>query len=270
MKYFQATVLLICILLSASSTLTAQQKVKISTKYGDMIAVLYDQTPKHRDNFIKLVKEGFYNQTLFHRVIKNFMIQGGDPASKNASADQQLGNGGPGYTIDAEINAELFHKKGALAAARLGDQINPKRESSGSQFYIVQGQVYPKTQLEGMQKQLKQNAQNNAFKAFLNNPENKSYLDRYIALSKAQDKEGIAGFIKEITPLTKPTKDATMSVAQIEAYSSLGGTPHLDNQYTVFGQIIEGLEVIDKIASVETKSGDRPVKDVAMTISLIK
>lgn len=188
----------------------------IKTNKGDITIRLYDETPLHRDNFEKLVKEGFYTDLLFHRVIKSFMIQGGDPDSKGAAPGVQLGQGGPGYTIPAEIKPNLIHKKGALSAARLGDQMNPQRASSGSQFYLVQGQVYTEAQL-------------------------KTFETNY-------------GF--KFTP------------QQIEAYTTVGGTPHLDNQYTVFGEVVEGLDVIDKIASVATAPGDRPLEDVKFTISM--
>lgn len=194
------------------------QKAVISTSYGKMTVLLYDATPKHRDNFIKLVKEGYFNGTLFHRVIRDFMIQGGDPDSKNAQPNQQLGVGGPGYTVEAEFNPEFYHKKGALAAARQGDQVNPEKRSSGSQFYIVQGKK-------------------------ITMPE----------LNQIATSSGIS-----YTP------------EQIKTYQTIGGTPFLDTQYTVFGEVIEGLEVIDKIAAVQTGAGNRPVKDVKMTISLVE
>jgi len=193
------------------------QKVKISTEYGDMIVLLYDDTPKHRDNFIKLTKEGYYNGTLFHRVIKDFMIQGGDPDSKNAKPGQRLGMGGPGYTIPAEFNPEHIHKKGALAAARKGDQMNPEKRSSGSQFYIVEGKKYSAPELNNMAKRT----------------------------------------------------HAIYTPEQINTYKTIGGTPFLDTQYTVFGEVVEGLDVIDKIASVKTGAGNRPVKDIKMTVTLI-
>jgi peptidyl-prolyl cis-trans isomerase B (cyclophilin B) len=193
------------------------QKAKISTKFGDIIIVLYDETPIHRDNFIKLVGNGYYDGTLFHRVMRNFMIQGGDPNSVGATPDQRLGNGGPGYTLEAEILPEFIHKKGALAAARQGDQVNPERRSSGSQFYIVQGQPVNAQQLNQMSQRT----------------------------------------------------GAFYTADQIETYKKLGGTPFLDNQYTVFGEVVKGLEVVDMIAAVKTKPGDRPVEDVEMTITLI-
>lgn len=191
------------------------RKVVIETEYGNMTFELYNSTPKHRDNFVKLVNEGFYNDLLFHRVINGFMIQGGDPDSKNAPADKNLGRGGPGYLIDAEIGAPHF--KGTLAAARTGGPGNPEKKSSGSQFYVVHGRPYSA-----------------------------------VELSQVGKSKGI-----EYNP------------SQIEKYAKLGGTPQLDMDYTVFGEIIDGYEVIDKIAAVQTGTADRPVNDVKMKIRLI-
>jgi peptidyl-prolyl cis-trans isomerase B (cyclophilin B) len=192
--------------------------VEIETDFGKMTVQLYNSTPQHRDNFIKLVEDGFYDGLLFHRVIEGFMIQGGDPNSKNAKANSRLGSGGPGYTIPAEFVDSLIHVKGALSAARQGDQVNPEKRSSGSQFYIVQGRTMTEEEL------------------------------------------GILGGRKGI----RYTKD------QREAYTTLGGTPFLDRDYTVFGRVIDGLDVIDKIAAVETQPGDRPKKDVKMKMRVIK
>ncbi len=193
------------------------QKAKISTKFGDITVLLYDNTPAHRDNFIKLVENGFYNGTLFHRVMNGFMIQGGDPNSVGAPPDQRLGDGGPGYTLEAEILPEHIHKKGALAAARQPDRVNPERRSSGSQFYIVQGRPV--------------NAQ-------------------------------------QLNQMTQAT-GAFYTAEQIETYQKIGGAPHLDNQYTIFGEVVDGLEVVDMIAAVKTKPGNRPVEDVEMTVTLL-
>ncbi|MDR2836040.1 MAG: peptidylprolyl isomerase [Bacteroidales bacterium] len=209
----------ILVSLAGSFAFSQSTKVKIETSKGTMTIMLYDETPLHRDNFIKLVKEGFYNDLLFHRVIKNFMIQGGDPNSKNAPEGAALGNGGPGYTIPAEFNTKYFHKKGALSAARLGDQVNPQKESSGSQFYVVQGLVYTDMQLDQFENRMN----------------------------------------------VKYTK------AQRDTYTTIGGAPYLDSQYTVFGEVIDGLDVIDKIASVETLPGDRPKEDVKiLNVTIIK
>lgn len=207
--------LFVVLALSACNT-DKNRKVEIQTDYGNMTVELFNSTPKHRDNFVKLVKEGFYDDLLFHRIINNFMIQGGDPESKDASPDQPLGNGGPGYRLQAEIGEKHF--KGRLAAARTGDSVNPKRESSGSQFYIVDG-----------------------------TPSNDATLDQFA------QQNGVT--------YTKEDRDI---------YKSVGGTPFLDGQYTVFGQVTEGLDVVDKIAQVQTKKpGDRPVEDVKMKIVLL-
>ncbi len=194
-----------------------EQLVKISTEYGDMVVKLYNGTPLHRDNFIKLVKGNYYDSLLFHRVIKDFMIQGGDPDSKGAAPGQMLGNGGPGYTIPAEFNKEYFHKKGVLAAAREGDNVNPDKASSGSQFYIVQGRKWKNMELNTMEQQV----------------------------------------------------GHTIPWEQKEVYMSIGGTPHLDRNYTVFGEVITGMEVIDKIAALKTDQMARPVEDIKMSITLM-
>lgn len=189
--------------------------VEIETDFGTMTVELYNATPKHRDNFIKLAEEGYYNDLIFHRVIPNFMIQGGDPDSRNAPAGKMLGMGGPSYTIPAEFVDSLAHIKGALAAARTN---NPEKKSSGSQFYIVQGAPVTEMMLNQME----------TMRSFHYTPE------------------------------------------QREAYLKMGGTPHLDREYTVFGQVIKGFEVIDKIAGSEMGPGDRPKKDVKMKMRVIK
>ncbi len=184
-------------------------KVLIHTDLGDITVALYNETPKHRDNFIKLAKSGFYNGSVFHRVIKDFMVQGGGAAGGAQDA---------GYKVPAEINSKFYHKKGALAAARQGDQVNPKRESSGSQFYIVQGKK----------------------------------------LTDAELDDFIANTGKKMTP------------EQRNIYKTIGGEPRLDRDYTVFGEVIKGLDVVDKIAKVPTGPGDKPVKDIKMTMKVIR
>lgn len=223
-KYVAGLIVLALMLGNASINLLRAQNtpeerlIKIETSMGNMVVRLYNETPLHRDNMIKLVQDGFFNKQLFHRVIKDFMIQGGDPQSVGAPRGQRLGNGGPGYTIPAEFNPELFHKKGALSAARQGDQVNPQKASSGSQFYLVHGRTLTPEQI-------------NSF---------------------AQS--GRAIFTEE----------------SIKAYTSIGGTPHLDGSYTVFGEIVEGLEVLDRIAATQTDSYDRPLEDVVYSISIIR
>lgn len=213
-------------------------KVKIQTTLGDIIVRLYDETPLHRDNFIKLVKEGYYNGTLFHRVIKDFMIQGGDPDSKGAPAGKHLGVGGPSYTLDAEIKPGLFHKRGALAAARQGDEVNPERKSSGSQFYIVWGKVYNQSQLGQLAKQLEiQEAQ----KIF----DNLAFQQRaaIMQLRRERNQAGLQELQEKMAAEAMTQAKANGPVLtdeQKKVYSTIGGTPHLDNQYTIFGEVEEG------------------------------
>lgn len=185
-------------------------KVEIATSEGNIVVLLYNDTPKHRDNFLKLVKEGTYEGTLFHRVIDRFMIQGGDPESKGARPGQMLGNGTLGYTIPAEFMPHHFHKRGALCAARQGDQVNPRKESSSCQFYIVQGEVWDAQRIE----------------------------------------------------MVSQRTGKRFSAEQREAYATIGGTPFLDGDYTVFGEVLKGMEVVDRIAAVDRDGFDRPKKDV--------
>lgn len=234
--------------------------VLLETDFGNVKIKLYDETPKHKANFLKLANNNFFDNLLFHRVIKDFMIQGGDPESKNAAPDAMLGNGGPGYQIDAEFNDSLFHKKGVIAAAREGDQINPLKKSSGSQFYIVQGKKYTDEELDYMEEQ------NSINKYIMTHSEVLIELD---SIQHTQDKNAINTFFEKIK---KKDDFNLIKIPEFKrkAYKETGGTPFLDNSYTVFGEVVEGLDVIDKIASVETKQGDRPVKDVKMKISVIK
>lgn len=196
--------------LSSEAAEAPETRIYLETNYGRLVLRLYNSTPQHRDNFLKLVREGFYDGLLFHRVIKDFMIQGGDPESKTAIKGAMLGNGGPGYTVPAEFVDSLIHRKGALAAARLGDGMNPKKESSGSQFYIVQGRVWRDADLLAMESRT-----------------GRKYTD-----------------------------------TQKKIYQEEGGTPHLDGGYTVFGQLEEGFDVLDRIAATPTGGADRPSEDV--------
>lgn len=245
-------------------------KVIIKTTEGDITVRLYDETPLHRDNFLKLAKEGFYNGTLFHRVIKDFMIQGGDPDSKGAPAGASLGTGGPGYTVKAEmVYPQLFHKRGALSAARLGDEMNPERESSGSQFYIVWGKIYKQPELKQMEKQMAMQQEQQVFNTLVaahraEIMEMRRNRDR-AALQELQDR-----LIAETKAKVKEGGVPSFTAEQTEAYTTVGGTPFLDGQYTVFGEVESGLDVVEKIQTCETNHADRPLKDVVMEVEVIE
>jgi peptidyl-prolyl cis-trans isomerase B (cyclophilin B) len=241
--------------------------VTIKTKFGDMVAILYDETPKHKANFIKLAKEHYYDGLLFHRVIEGFMIQGGDPESKNAKPGQRLGNGGPGYTIEAEFNPKFFHEKGALSAARLNDQMNPTKASSGSQFYIVQGK-----KMNAAEMKIDQQKFSTGLQQFFQKPENKPYYDSIAKLYQSGDPKAYESYIISLKPVVESqlgiSVDKQVDPKMVEAYSTVGGTPNLDGQYTVFGKVIKGLEVIDKIAALPRDQSERPVEDVTMTVTV--
>lgn len=244
--------------------------VLIETTKGNIKVLLYDETPQHRDNFIKLANEGFFNETLFHRVIKDFMIQGGDPDSKNAPAGKSLGTGGPSYTIPAEfVYPQHFHKRGALSAARQADQVNPEKRSSGSQFYIVWGSKMSNGQLDGMEQQVNQGKQKKIFDR-MTAERQKEILE----LRKSRNQEGLVALqeelIKKSAEEAKSSPNFKYTEAQRNAYTTIGGTPFLDNEYTVFGEVVEGLDIVEKIQSVKTGNGDRPEEDVKMKISVVK
>ena len=233
---------------------------------GDIVVRLYDETPIHRDNFVKLAKEGYYDGTLFHRVIKDFMVQGGDPDSKGAPAGKMLGMGGPDYTIEAEIKDTLFHKRGALAAARQGDQVNPERRSSGSQFYIAWGQVYNESQLRQFSKQLRMQRVQAAF-----NDLAAEHRSEIIQMRKDRDRAGLQELQDRlIAEAEKRVGNVGLSDEQIRVYSTIGGVPHLDGQYTVFGEVEEGLDVVEMIQGTATGRGDRPLDDIEMRVSVIE
>ena len=245
-------------------------KVIIKTTEGDITVRLYDETPLHRDNFLKLAKEGFYNGTLFHRVIKDFMIQGGDPDSKGAPAGASLGTGGPGYTVKAEmVYPQLFHKRGALSAARLGDELNPERESSGSQFYIVWGKVYKAAELKQLEHQMKMQQEQNIFNALA-----MERREEIMNLRRNRDREGLMELQDKLAKMamekSKELGAPAFTPDQTEAYTTVGGTPFLDGGYTVFGEVEEGLDVVEAIQNVETSMGDRPKADVVMNVTVLE
>lgn len=260
---------LIITLLAFSACNEASNYVEIKTNYGNITIELFDETPLHRDNFQKLVKEGFYDDLLFHRIIQNFMIQGGDPDSKDAKQNQLLGSGGPGYTIPAEIGASerCFHHKGVLSAARQGDNMNPERASSGSQFYIVVGRTYNDREIAQMEQQHIKKAKKKLY--------NEQYKDSFQILKKENKRKELKQIKKEFTQkvdaeINAHIDDYYMTLEQKIAYKEQGGTPHLDGAYTVFGEVIEGLDVVETIAKVTTNSSDRPLKDVKMKMKFIK
>ena len=243
--------------------------VSVKTDFGEIKIKLFDDTPNHRDNFIKLVNDGFYNDLLFHRVISHFMIQGGDPNSRNSKPDEMLGGGGPGYTIPAEINQKYFHKKGAVAAARRGGPGNPDKESSGSQFYIVQGKVFRTGELDTMEMAI-----NKQRKDLMLRDHFEASKDKFNEYKEKNDKTGFDILVAEIRAEVDSIYDAgpkfTMSKEQRDAYSTIGGYPSLDGEYTIFGEVVEGLDVIDKIAAVETNKANRPLEDIKMKIEMVK
>lgn len=246
--------------LNAQNT-PAMTKVEVETTVGKFVVGLYNDTPKHRDNFVKLVKEGYYNGLLFHRVIKDFMVQTGDPDSRNAAPGQQLGAGSPDYLVDAEI---LFpthiNKRGALAAARTSDQVNPERKSSGSQFYVVTGRKSSDAELDQYEQYHKREAMQAIF-----NKKAAAHMDSIRAMMSNGDNAGLQALQ---TQLQKETYDEAKDLdvkytpEQRAIYREIGGAPHLDGAYTVFGEVLEGMDVIDKIEGVDTDANDRPKEDV--------
>ncbi|MFG6396478.1 MAG: peptidylprolyl isomerase [Muribaculaceae bacterium] len=246
---------------AAAQTAGGDALVLLETSEGNIKVRLFGDTPKHRDNFLKLVKEGYYNGVLFHRVINEFMVQTGDPDSKNAPAGKALGAGGPDYTLEAEIvYPKHYHKRGALAAARQGDQVNPERRSSGSQFYIVTGKAYNDSTLKQMERQLQMMQKQQIF-----NELTKQHKDSIMAMRRNRDQAGLQKLQDELVAITEQKaaeNPAALTSEQREVYATQGGTPHLDNQYTVFGEVVEGMDVVDKIEKAETDGRDRPVSDI--------
>lgn len=242
-----------------NDSVPAGPTLDIKTTAGDIRIRLYDDTPQHRDNFLKLAKEGFYDGVLFHRVIDGFMVQTGDPESKGAPQGKMLGSGNPGYTIPAEIvYPEHFHKYGALAAARTGDAMNPERASSGSQFYIVTGKKYNEPTLARMQEMAVQKQLQAYFMKL-----QQENLDTIKALRLAKDSVGLENLRQQLIKETEENvKPQGMSPEMVKAYTTVGGTPHLDDQYTVFGEVLEGMDTVEKIQKAATDGNDRPLEDI--------
>ncbi|MDD2961396.1 MAG: peptidylprolyl isomerase [Muribaculaceae bacterium] len=241
-------------------------KIIIKTNLGDIELALYDDTPIHRDNILKLINEGYYNGTIFHRVIKSFMIQGGDGDSKGAPKGKMLGAGDPGYTLPAEfVYPKYFHKKGALAAARTD---NPEKKSSGSQFYIVTGRVFSKGELDNMIKQKEYRAKQDLFQQIAS-----PYRKEIMKMQIAKDSEGIEAMRQKLIAQTEAEYSKNpiqYTEEQIQAYTTIGGAPHLDGEYTVYGEVTKGLDIVEKIENVETEKSDRPKEDVIIIDVIIK
>jgi peptidylprolyl isomerase len=250
--------------------------IEISTSFGKMKAILYNETPAHRDNMIRLIEKGFYDSLLFHRIIKNFVIQGGDPDSRNAAPGVLLGDGGNGTTLPAEFfPGKLFHKKGALAAARDGDDVNPQKRSSDCQFYIVQGKIHDDASLEKNERRINRDIVKKISDSLLALPQQKNLkltLER--VKSDPRNSDSLAIVQKKIDSLVIPVyrnyPKYSIPEAQKNVYKKMGGTPHLDTHYTVFGEVVEGLDVLDALILSETDSNDRPKKDIRMSIKILQ
>lgn len=271
MKKITLLFILLFVMTIANNALAQQADslVLIKTDFGNIKIKLYDDTPLHRDNFKKLINEGFYKDLLFHRVIKNFMVQGGDPNSRFVSDTMTLGEGDLNYTIPAEINyPQHFHKRGALAAARTSNDVNPERESSASQFYIVTGKTFSEKELTKIEKERVERQTQSLYNEL--QAENKDKIKEFYA---SGDRDGLAAFRQGLYAQAVETTKADSSLYFPEevknSYTKEGGAMHLDGEYTVFGEVIEGMDVVDKIQNVKVDKKDRPVQDVIMDIQLI-
>lgn len=268
------SMLLISVIEIAVSQTQSNETVLIETTFGNMKVKLFNETKLHKANFLKLVSEHFYDSLLFHRVIEGFMIQGGDPYSKHADAFKLLGDSDLHYTIPAEFNKNLFHKKGMLCAARNGDDVNPSKASSAVQFYIVQGKVRTDEDLRKFEKRINKDLINKLKNGLLSKPENSDLNQKITKFKEEKQSDSLLVYNmiaeKLIDSEYEKTEHYTFSKEQQTIYKTIGGTPHLDTNYTVFGEVIEGLEVIDKIAQAKTNKDDRPLIDLRMKISIIK
>lgn len=266
------------LLMGFFGSLTAQtlskETILMETPYGNMKIKLYEETPLHKANFLKLVNEHYFDSLLFHRVINNFMIQGGDHLSKYAAPGDSLGHGDIGYTVPAEFNAALIHKKGRLCAARDGDDVNPKQASSATQFYIVMGKKRTPEDLKKYEDRINKTHYTRCAREFMKTDEGMALKKEYNRL-KNENKTDSAALVNSkienrIQAEHLKTPEYKFNQYQTDTYTTVGGTPHLDGTYTVFGEVIEGMEVIDKIAGVKTDKRDRPLEDIRMRVSILK
>lgn len=241
-----------------------EELVSIETPYGEMVVLLYDETPLHKENFIKLAKQGFYDGTTFHRVIDDFMIQGGDPFSKD-SLDFNDGTGGPGYTIEAEFNRKLIHKRGAIAAARIPDAQNPELASNGSQFFIVDGRKLTGAEIVNFEQAVNQNIENRIMREYVNRPENTHYLDALRRYQQTNNQDSVNIITQQVRQEALVGYEPfRYTDEQISIYEEIGGSPFLDQNYTVFGEVIAGLAVLDSIIAQETDQYNRPLRKIPM------
>lgn len=260
-------VLMLCtVVFAKEKTSMPNTIVSIETNLGELQVMLYNETPLHRDNFIKLAESGYYEGLLFHRVIAKFMIQAGDPDSKTATAGQMLGQGGPEYTIPAEIRTSLIHKRGAIAGARLGNDVNPLRASSGSQFYIVDGSPVSAENLTRYEEQRIAMKKNEIFNAYITREDQAILRNRFIALEGKENTSEYQKLIEEVIVILGSQFDGLDSLRytapQRDIYINQGGAAHLDGEYTVFGELISGWDVLDAIALSKTDAMARPVEDI--------
>jgi cyclophilin family peptidyl-prolyl cis-trans isomerase len=265
---------ILAVLLVACTSKPKETLVSITTPYGEIIVKLYDSTIKHKENFTKLADVGYFNGTLFHRVIQDFMIQGGDPGSKNAMPGALLGEGDTNYTIPFEYVPSYLHKRGAFAAARESDDVNPLKASSASQFYIVKGKVFTNDELDAVELKVERRTKQYIMMDLLKKEGKEDELKAFRQMTDKRDTANIRQIINKYRNAVEAqymrTKPFKLSEEQRRVYTTVGGTPHLDGAYTVFGEVVSGMEIVDQIAAVQTDTNDRPVQDIRVSIKVLK
>lgn len=265
---------ILAVLLVACTSKPKETFVAVTTPYGDIVVKLYDSTVRHKENFVKLADAGYFNGTLFHRIIEKFMIQGGDPGSKNAMPGALLGDGDTNYTIPFEYVPSYLHKRGAFAAARESDDVNPLKASSASQFYIVQGKVFTNDELNAVEQKVERRTKQYIMMDLLKKEGKEDELKAFRQMSDNRDTASIRQMINKYRNAVEAqylrTTPFRITDEQRRVYTTIGGTPHLDGAYTVFGEVISGMEIVDQIAAVQTDTNDRPVQDIRMTIKVLR
>jgi len=267
-------VAVLAILMAACASKPKETLVSITTPYGEIIVKLYDSTVRHKENFIKLADAGYFNGTLFHRVIQNFMIQGGDPTSKNAAPGVLLGDGDTNYTVPFEYVPSYLHKRGAFAAARESDDVNPLKASSASQFYIVKGKVFTNQELDAVELKVERRTKQYIMMDLLKKEGKEDELKAFRQMADKRDTASIRLIINKyrnaVDAQYMRTKPFKLTDKQRRIYTTIGGTPHLDGAYTVFGEVVSGMEIVDQISAAQTDTNDRPVQDIRLTIKVLK